>query len=271
MDRKVVLICIVSVVILVFANAVAVFFLYRPTAASLPMQETPVSELESSEPAVSGMETSVEASAPETAEKDSAVVETVKQTVLVSVPEGPFQVKNSSTGKVNTLIQNDDFSLTLKDEKGASQWVMPFSGDLCGRVCNVDFYANGKLQFLFCSGNKLCLVDRLGRMVSGFPVILSKDVLLGPDVYDFSGARRYNIIVLNRDNSIDMYNLKGEKPQKWTSIAPAEKVAAMPEYIEVGAKSYWGVKTADGCTSVYSFYGEHVKTFTSEINKNELY
>ena len=59
------------------------------------------------------------------------------------------------------------------------------------------------------------VIDRLGRYVSGFPIELGKEITLGPDVYDFSGARKYNIMVLHEDNTIQMYNLKGKKPESW--------------------------------------------------------
>ena len=42
--------------------------------------------------------------------------------------------------------------------------------------------ANGKIQFCFCAGSSVYLIDRLGRFVSGFPVDLGKTVLLGPSV-----------------------------------------------------------------------------------------
>ncbi len=259
MNKKTLTFCLVCVVLLVLANAVALFFLYYPSMkgrGAEPVAE-PVAEAAVEEPSPEAVEPVVAVS-DTVATIASPVVSPVASPAAVKVPEGPFQVKNSATGKMNSLSQNDDYSLSLKDETEATQWVMPFSGDICGRVATVDFYANGKLQFLFCSGSKLCLVDRLGRMVSGFPVVLGKEVLLGPDVYDFNNQRRYNIVVLNRDNTIDMYNLKGEKPQKWHSIAPKGQITGLPGYLEEGGKSYWTVPLADGSTAKYSFYGDIV-------------
>jgi len=170
----------------------------------------------------------------------------------VVVPEGPFTVKNSGTGKDNLLsCSAGRLSLT---EDGNELWAVAFDGNACGRASCVDFFRNNKLQFLFCSGNKLHLYDRLGRPVEGFPVILDKEVLLGPDVYDFSKGRKYNIIVLNADNTIDMYNLQGQKPASWKAIAPQDKITDLPEYVTRGSKSYWAVHTTSQ-TFVYPFYG----------------
>lgn len=172
----------------------------------------------------------------------------------LEIPKGPFKVKNCLTGKTNTFYQNESMYLCLKDENGKGLWGVPFSEPLCGRVQDVDFYANGKIQFLFAAGSKIYLISRLGSFVTGFPVDLGKEVLLGPDVYDFTGGKGYNIIVLHSDNTIDMYNLKGQKPAKWLGIKPAAPVTGLPELIKKDSGKYWKVPVS-GDTLYFDFWG----------------
>lgn len=162
----------------------------------------------------------------------------------VIVPKGPFSVKNCSTGKINSFFQNDGGYLCLDDENGKGLWAVPFSGALCGAAETIDYFNNGKLQILFASGSKLYLIDRLGRFVNPFPVELGKEVLLGPAVYDLSGAKRYNVLVLHKDNTLDMYNLKGSKPASWKGIAPDSTIKSLPERIDVSGKTFWIVRTS---------------------------
>ena len=176
-----------------------------------------------------------------------------RDTVVV-VPTGPFKVKNSGTGKTNSFYQRSNMYLCLEDENGKGLWGAPFSTPICGNAVTVDYFANGKLQILFASGSKLYLIDRLGRFVSPFPVDLGKEILIGPDVYDFSGARKYNVMVLHKDNTIDMYNLQGRKPADWKGIRPSETIKGLPEEIKVGGKTYWAVRTSLQ-TLIYPFYG----------------
>lgn len=171
----------------------------------------------------------------------------------VVVPKGPFEVKNSGTGKMNRFYQNSHLSLCLSED-GKDLWGIPFKTPLCGRASNVDYYANGKLQIAFAAGSKLYLIDRLGRFVSGFPVDLGKEVLLGPDVYDFNGTKKYNILVLHKDNTIEMYNLKGQKPESWKGIKAEETIKDLPEKITLGGNSFWVVRTSIQ-TLIYPFYG----------------
>ena len=123
----------------------------------------------------------------------------------------------------------------------------------------MDYYANGKLQILFGAGNSIYLIDRLGHYVNGFPVDLGKEILLGPDVYDFNGANAYNIMVLHKDNTIEMYNLKGRKPSSWKTIAAPETVKALPERVVVGGNTFWVVRTSIQ-TLIYPFGGGNALT-----------
>lgn len=194
--------------------------------------------------------------------------EDVVAPVSISVSDGPFTVKNSGTGKMDKFALQGGRLVLSEDD--VPLWSVPFAGSLCGRAANVDFYANGKLQILFVSGRRLYMLDRLGNMVEGFPVELGKQVLLGPDVYDFNNARRYNIMVLNTDNTIDMYNLKGEKPASWQGITAVDKILGLPDYFTRGPKSYWAAHTASQ-TLVFSFYGgQPVKVLQGNVAPSDI-
>lgn len=173
---------------------------------------------------------------------------------LVTVPKGPFKVKNSHTGKMNLFYQNSHNTLCLQDEKGKDLWGVPFKLPLCGTVHEVDYYANGKLQYAFGAGSKVYLIDRLSRFVNGFPIDLGKEILIGPDVYDFNGTKAYNIMVLHKDNTIQMYNLKGQKPSSWKGMTSEYTIKGLPERIVVGGNGFWVVRTSVE-TLIFPFYG----------------
>ena len=173
---------------------------------------------------------------------------------VVIVPNGPFEVKNSHTGKVNKFYQNASKAICLRDETGKDLWGVPLGKSICGTAHNVDYFANGKLQVIFGAGSSVYVIDRLGRYVSGFPLDLGKEIVLGPDVYDFTGARKYNIMVLHRDNTVQMYNLKGKKPEAWKGITAEETIKGLPERLSLGGKDFWVVRTSIQ-TLIYPFYG----------------
>lgn len=177
----------------------------------------------------------------------------VRDTVVV-VPDGPFTVMNSATGKENKLYQNKHLSICLQDENGKDQWGIPFKERFCGRVESIDYYRNGRLQYLFAAGSRLYLIDRLGRFVSGFPAELGKEVLLGPSVCDVTGDGGYRAFVLHTDNTIELYNLHGQKAEGWETMTSGEFFKDLPEPVEHSGKKYWLVRTSGG-PAVYGLNG----------------
>ncbi len=173
---------------------------------------------------------------------------------VVTVPSGPFRVINSGSGNVNLFYQQKNGAICLQEESGKGLWGVPFKKTLCGMAHNIDYYANGNLQILFAAGSELYLIDRFGRFVNSFPVDLGKEILLGPAVYDFNGVNSYNVLVLHKDNTIEMYNLHGKKPDSWKGITCEETIKSLPERLVVGDKGFWVVRTSIQ-TLIYPFYG----------------
>ena len=114
----------------------------------------------------------------------------------LATPKGvqTFSVKNCATLKQNTLRQNADNSLELLDENGKTLWKKPFPGKICGSVAQVDHLGNGKIQFLMAEGQRLHLIDRLCREVSGFPMKLPAKALKGPYAAKAKGQNCWKVV-----------------------------------------------------------------------------
>ncbi len=255
MNRKTTGIHLAILSVMVLGIGVAVYFLYRDVATSSDVEEQAV-EYEmnySAAGTASEAEVTVTESVPESKPVQKIAAEKASVTAEVKVPRGPFAIKNCKTGRMNQLSQNADHSLVLKDG-GKSLWIASFSAPLCGRVGELDYYANGKIQFAFCAGSRLYVIDRLGRFVKSFPKELDRPVLLGPDVYDFNGHQVYNIMVLHDDNTVQMYNMKAQKPSSWKGMKAKDTIIDLPDLINVGGKSFWILPTAAE-KLIFPFYG----------------
>ena len=173
----------------------------------------------------------------------------------VAVPEGPFKVVNSHTGLINTFYQNKQMSICLRDENGKDLWGVPFDKPICGTAGNVDVYQNGKLQIAFGAGSKVYVIDRLGRYVKGFPVDLQKEILIGPEIYNFDSKGKYTMMVLHGDNTLEMYTLQGKKMSSWSTITLKEEtIKGLPTLLEVAGNRFWVVRTSLQ-TLIYPFNG----------------
>ncbi len=180
---------------------------------------------------------------PPVAEIAVSDAKAVYDETVVEIPQGPYQVKNFVNGKKNYLQQLSDNKIRLLDDNRRGVWTIPFDSKLSGCVAQVDHFKNSKLQMIFCSGNKLYMLDRLGRWVKPFPVTLSKDVLLGPQVYDFNNTREYTLVVLHTDNTIGMYDMTGKALESWAPVQLGEKIKGLPELLDMEGTRYWVIRT----------------------------
>lgn len=114
------------------------------------------------------------------AEETRKAEEAKKAEAAKKTAASEWKVKNSGTGKVNTLRQNADNSLSLIDHNGSSLWKISFPGKVVGDPAQIDIYNNLKIQFLIAENSKLHLIDRLGREVKGFPINLPGAAKSGP-------------------------------------------------------------------------------------------
>ena len=169
--------------------------------------------------------------------KGTAALSSARDTTVV-VPEGPFKVLNCATGKTNTLYQNSHLSICLRDENGKDVWGVPFKSKIRGYVQEVDYYNNGKIQYLFAAGSQMFLIDRLGRFVSGFP----------------AEAKGYTEMLLHTDNTVGYYDLHGKQIPSWKGITADETIKSLPELLEVNGKKYLVVRTS-AQSMVFPFSG----------------
>lgn len=86
----------------------------------------------------------------------------------------PYKVFNHLTRKGNELFQTPwpECRLIMRDHTGKTLWEKTMEGPIQDRVAQLDFLKNDKLQMLFSIGNRLYLLDRLGRNVSPIPGLM---------------------------------------------------------------------------------------------------
>lgn len=176
--------------------------------------------------------------------KDESVETVVYIDSTIVVDKGPFEVVDFVKGGKQYLEQLPNNKIRLMSGAKKGIWTIPFESPLCGMVGQVDFFKNGKLQMIFASADKLYILDRVGRMVRGFPVTLADSVVLGPKIVDLNGDKNYSFLTLNEDNSVTLYNLGKEKLLKGVKIKAPEFVKELPQIEEINGKKYLFLATA---------------------------
>ena len=81
----------------------------------------------------------------------------------------PTLVVNHNTSEKEIFVQDLANRVYLINGTGRVQWKQAVDGPILGGVHQVDFYKNGKLQYLFNTARKIHLIDRNGNYVERYP------------------------------------------------------------------------------------------------------
>ena len=189
--------------------------------------------------------------APETGQQPFIVADST-----IKVENGIFELKDFISGGKCYLEQLDNYNLRYMNGARKGLWTIQFDEPLCGYVEQIDFFGNGKLQMLFAAGDKLYLLDRLGRIVGGFPVEFATPVVLGPKVTGlYDGV--YSIMVLDEKNRVAIYKVERNRLSPPTEIACGEFVKELPELVTIENEDYLFVRTVTQ-TKIFTIQGYEI-------------
>ncbi len=142
------------------------------------------------------------------------------QTVWESRLEQPIRIKptlvtNHYTRDKEIFVQDTGNNIYLLNNSGRILWKQKIDGKIMGDVYQIDFYKNGKLQFLFNTKEKIYLIDRNGNPVEKYPVQLRSFATNGLAVFDYEQSRNYRLFVATEDQKIYAYDKEGKIIKGW--------------------------------------------------------
>jgi len=123
----------------------------------------------------------------------------------------PIVVKNFSNKSNEILISDAANKLYLIDKNGKILWKRAINERIMSNIYQIDFYRNGKLQFLFNTENHIYLIDHNAKDVEDFPIKLKSKATNGmlavyyPDLSDYRiylACENKKIICLSKSASL---------------------------------------------------------------------
>jgi hypothetical protein len=159
------------------------------------------------------------------------------------------------------IVQESDNSVSLISPKDGLLWKQKFDEELVGDVKQIDYYKNGKLQYLIVTKSKVHLIDRLGRYVTGFPKSIKEGIQF-LTVVDYDKSKNYRYLVSTTEkNSAHLFDKDLNNLKEW-GPKPLSSLPAVPgEHFRAGGKDYFILILKDGSVHVFSRKGDQVSKF----------
>jgi hypothetical protein len=132
-----------------------------------------------------------------------------------TVRSKPYFVANHYTKEKEIFLQDEQNHIYLVNEAGRILWKIQITEPILSEVYQIDYYKNGKLQYLFNTSEHIYLIDRNGNNVEHFPVILRSKAAGGLSLFDYDNTRDYRICIAGEDRNIYMLNKDGRIVKGW--------------------------------------------------------
>ncbi len=172
---------------------------------------------------------------PQIRDKALTVWESLMDTAVVIKPA---LVINHNTSEKEIFVQDLANKVYLINGTGRVLWKQPVDGPILGGVHQVDFYRNGKFQYLFNTAKKIHLIDRNGNYVERYPVSLRSDATAPLALFDYDKSRNYRLFVATEDRKISLYDIEGNMVTGWKFGKTESMITGEIQHFRVNDKDY---------------------------------
>ncbi|TFH27683.1 MAG: hypothetical protein E4H10_03030 [Bacteroidia bacterium] len=150
----------------------------------------------------------------------------------------PALVLNHNTSEKEIFVQDAAGKVYLINSSGRILWKQPMEGPILGSVQQVDFYKNGKLQYLFNTSEKIHLIDRNGNYVERYPISLRSPATSPLALFDYDKSRDYRLFIATNDRKIYVYDIAGNLITGWEFGKTESNVYGEIQHFRVQGKDY---------------------------------
>ncbi|MCD4696709.1 MAG: hypothetical protein K8S16_10765 [Bacteroidales bacterium] len=158
----------------------------------------------------------------------------------------PQLIKNHRTGKLNIVAFDSLNKMYLADHMGAIQWKLPLKEAPVSGVKLVDYYDNGKFQYLFNTENYIYMVDLKGNYVADYPVKLTTRSTNPMEVFDYNKNNQSRMLIALQDNKVYNFTKNFEETKGWNKIQASAGINAPVQHLVAGSKDYIFVTDENG-------------------------
>ncbi len=180
----------------------------------------------------------------------------------------PYVVRNHDTQAREVIFQDEDNVLRLVSSDQRVLWQDSLRGPIVSDIQQLDFYNNGKLQYLFATDSAIHLIDRNGSPVEGYPLYMPAGVRIQYlSLIDYDNSKQYRFLVSDALGGQWMFNTDRENLEGWNPRGLGSTPASAPFHARVRGKDYLIAIGQDGTVYAMNRRGEDYPGFPLTLGK----
>ena len=179
----------------------------------------------------------------------------------------PYVVKNHLDKSLEVLLQDTTGTVFLVSAGGDILWQKKLDGLISDDVQQIDFYNNGKLQYLFPTSRSIQLIDRNGDAVDNYPKNFGDTLnIQWLNVIDYDNSKRYRFIIADDRGRLFMYDKHGNILEGWNGIRMKGALAQEPFHVRVLGRDCILAAEKNGNINVLNRRGEEYYGFPYKLS-----
>ena len=179
----------------------------------------------------------------------------------------PFIFRSHLDRSLEVMFQDSGGQLYFISNNGQVSWKKQVSEQIKSDIFQVDYYKNGKLQYLFATNSNIYIYDRLGNILNGFPVSLAHPVDLNYlNRIDYDNSRSYRFLFCDTSGDIYLTDKTGKELEGWMPNPSGGKNLVPPFHIRVGGRDCLISIREDGMINMYTRRSDTYSNFPVNLN-----
>ncbi len=180
----------------------------------------------------------------------------------------PKIVRNHLDNSRELIVQDSSKKTYLLSKDFDILWIDSLAGKISSKIYQVDYFKNGKLQYLFATNNQLNLIDRSGKTVGNYPITIGKNAISTLNVIDYSKNKKYRWAVSDVSGNLFLLDKKGKKLKNWSPNKKKYKLDSEIKHTRILGKDLIMVCLELGVFDVINRQGHSYPGFPINFDKD---
>lgn len=150
----------------------------------------------------------------------------------------PYAVFDHTVREKKFVVFDDKNNVYLIDKNGNIVWKKQLNDQVISDVYEIDYYANGKIQYLFNSKQYLYAIDLRGNWLTGYPKKLPHGAVNSIAVFDDKQNKNYQIVFVDTKNIVQSYTKEAKPQNKWEYPTLPENTSQKAQFHSRGNEKY---------------------------------
>ncbi len=150
----------------------------------------------------------------------------------------PYLVRDHKTNTNNVIVFDMQSNMYLVSTDGQLLWKKRIDGLPESAIEQVDFYKNGKIQYLFNTRDFIYLIDKNGNTLPNYPKKLNPSATNGLTLMDYTNNKNYRLMIAQADKRVHNYTVEGKQVKGWSQPRTIDFVNQQITRLVVNNKDY---------------------------------